>query len=151
MKFTPRKINWFVLAKIPSAYLSGVRVNRIQENKVDVSVKFRWINQNPFKSMYWATQGMASELATGVLMMQKLSVSKERIGMLVTGQKGVFVKKAVGRIFFSCENEGQIENTIAKAIATGEGQKITLESSGVDEAGEIVSTFEYEWSIKLIK
>ena len=65
MKFTVPKINSFVLLKIPSAYLSGVRVVKITESEVVVGVKFRWINQNPFQSMYWATQGMASELATG--------------------------------------------------------------------------------------
>jgi hypothetical protein len=34
-----------------------------------VSVKHRWINQNPFNSMYFAVQAMAAELATGALVM----------------------------------------------------------------------------------
>lgn len=149
MKFTPGKINWFVLFKIPSAFISGVRVKNIFENKVEVSVKYRWINQNPFKSMYWATQGMASELATGILMMQKLASTKKKIGMLVTSQKGEFVKKATGRILFVCEDNGKIQKAMEDAIETSEGQKLILSSFGVDESGEIVSNFEYEWSIKV--
>jgi hypothetical protein len=151
MKFSPRKINWFVLFKIPSAYLSGVRVTDIFESKVSVSVKYRWINQNPFKSMYWATQGMASELATGILMMKKIAESNEKIGMLVTSQKGEFVKKARGRIQFNCEDNGEIALAITNAIKSGEGEKIVLSSSGVDENGDVVSNFVYEWSIKVKK
>lgn len=149
MKFTPRKINWFVLFKIPSAYFSGVRVKNIAADKTEVTVKHRWINQNPFKSMYWATQGMASELATGILMMQKIDASKKNIGMLVTGQKGTFLKKARGRILFTCKDSKEIDAAIEMAIKTGEGQKLILSSFGVDEFGEKVSSFEYEWSILL--
>ncbi|WP_139956419.1 DUF4442 domain-containing protein [Flavicella sediminum] len=149
MTFTPRKLNWFLLFKIPSAYLSGVRVKDITETSVEVGVRFQWINQNPFKSMYWATQGMASELATGVLMMQEIAKSKKKISMLVVGQQGEFTKKAVGKISFSCVCGEELKKAIAKTIATGDSEQITLVSEGTDESGAIVSKFHYNWSIKL--
>jgi hypothetical protein len=148
MKFTRRKINWFVLFKIPSAFFSGVRVTKITTRKVVVEVKFRWINQNPFKSMYWATQGMASELATGVVMMQEIDNTGEKFSMLVTQQTGEFVKKAVGKITFVCVNDGRVAQALKKAITTGTGQEITLHSEGVDEEGAVVSKFTYQWSVK---
>ena len=40
-------------------------------------------------------------------------------------------------------------NFIEKAIETGEGQIVKLKSFGVDEVGEQVSVYEFEWSIKL--
>ena len=43
----------------------GVRTKYIDNSKCIVVVKHRWINQNPFDSMFWAVQGMAAELATG--------------------------------------------------------------------------------------
>tara|TARA_B100000809_G_scaffold237763_1_gene257845 strand:- start:10469 stop:10927 length:459 start_codon:yes stop_codon:yes gene_type:complete len=149
MKFTPFKLNSFVLFKIPSAYFSGVRVTSVSATKVSVSVKHRWINQNPFKSMYWATQGMASELATGVLMMQKIASSSEKISMLVVGQKGEFYKKATGRLSFDCFDDGRIDQGIQKSIVSKEGQTILLTSKGVDETGQVVSSFEYQWSVKV--
>jgi hypothetical protein len=148
MKFTVPKINSFVLLKIPSAYFSGVRVVKITESEVVVVVKFRWINQNPFQSMYWATQGMASELATGVVMMQEIGNSGKKISMLVTQQTGEFVKKAVGRIQFICTNDGSVAKVLQQAIQTGEGQEITLYSEGIDEEGDVVSKFTYRWSMK---
>jgi hypothetical protein len=45
-----------------------VRVATIDENNVWY-LKHRWINQNPFNSMYFAVQAMAAELATGALVM----------------------------------------------------------------------------------
>lgn len=149
MKFTPRKINIFLLSKLPSAYFSGVRIVSISENKVVAKVSYKWINQNPFKSLYWATQGMASELTTGMLVMRQLSERKERISMLIVNQKGNFSKKAKGKILFSCSDSDSIKKAISKTIKTGEGQTIILTSQGIDESGDIVSTFEYEWSIKL--
>ena len=48
--------------KLPSAWWSGVRLHEITVEKCVVSVRHRWINQNPFKSMFWAVQGMAAEM-----------------------------------------------------------------------------------------
>lgn len=149
MKFSHFKFNIFVFFKVPSAYLSGVRVVSVEDEQVIVKVRHRWINQNPFKSMYWATQGMASELATGILMMQRLQLSSQKISMLVVEQKGIFLKKATGKIIFKCIDYNRIDKCIAKAISTGEGQVLVLSSNGVDETGDIVSSFDYHWSIKV--
>ena len=61
-------INYFLFFKLPSAYWSGVRVKSINNNECVVSVKLNWFNKNPFKSIFWAVQGMAAELSTGMLL-----------------------------------------------------------------------------------
>lgn len=147
-KITKSNLNKFLLFKLPSAYISGVRVKSLTENEAVATVKHRWINQNPFKSMYWATQGMASELATGILVMQAIQKSGKRISMLVRSQKGEFTKKATGRIDFSCKDVALINDAIEKTIATGEGQTIVMTAEGINEKGESVSKFEYTWGIK---
>jgi hypothetical protein len=151
MKFTPFKLNLFLLVKLPSAYFSGVRLTSLKDDEVVAEVRHRWINQNPFKSLYWATQGMASELTTGILVMREVSRSSESISTLVTAQNGVFTKKAIGLISFSCKEKNKIALAVSETIKSGEGQKISLISEGKDESGELVSKFEYEWSIKLKK
>ena len=151
MKFTPSKVNMFLLAKLPSAFISGVRMKSITDEKTVVTVRHRWINQNPFKSMYWAVQGMASELTTGMLVMKQIADSGKKISMLVTHQSGTFTKKARGRITFTCNDGPKIKQAIEKTITSGEGETITLISEGFDESGELVSRFEYEWSVKVKK
>ena len=148
MKITPSKINAFLFLKLPSAFICGVRLKEITNTLCVTSVKFRWINQNPFKSMYFAVQAMASELSTGALVLKSISESKHKISMLVTKNTGSYSKKATGRITFTCFDGNLISETITKAIESGEGQVMTLTSIGVNESGEEVSRFTYEWSVK---
>lgn len=149
MKITPRKINLYMLYKLPSAFFCGVRVQSISEDKALIKVKHRWINQNPFKSLYWAVQGMASEFASGILVIQEIRKSGRKISMLVTHQEGRFTKKATGKILFECKDGAIIRKAIQQSIETGEGQIIHLKTDGVDANGDIVSQFVYEWSIKV--
>lgn len=151
MVFTPKKINLFTLFKLPSAYLTGVRLKEISTEKAIVTVKHKWINQNPFKSMFWAVQGMAAELSTGILVMKQISDSGKKISMLVTNMNAEFTKKATGKIVFQCKDGLKLQSAIDKAIQTGEGQKIILSAEGNNEDGLIVSKFEFEWSLKLKK
>ena len=147
MPLTPSKINTFTFFKLPSAYFCGVRVKSISEESCVTSVKHRWFNQNPFKSMFWAVQGMAAELSTGALVMSCIKDSKANISMLVANNKANFSKKATGRINFSCHDGLAIKAAIENAIATGDGQTCWMKSEGVNSIGERVSQFEFEWTV----
>lgn len=149
MEFTPSKINLFLLFKLPSAFICGVRVKTIDAMQCEVSVRQRWINQNPFKSMYFAVQAMAAELTTGVLVMAEIKRSNQNISMLVGSNKAVFSKKATGRITFVCSDGYMVSGAIAQTIATGEGQAVVLRSVGTDASGAIVSEMEFEWNVRL--
>lgn len=149
MAISTRKYNLFNFFKLPSAWWCGVRLLHLDESKAVVKVTHRWFNQNPFNSMFWAVQGMAAEYATGVLVIHKISESGKRISMLVTKNNATFTKKATGRITFTCEDGHLIKEAIEKTIATGEGQTFTMKSVGVNQDGVVVSTFNFEWSIRL--
>jgi len=150
-KFSIKNLNKFLLFKLPSAYFSGVRVKSITSKEAVATVKHKWINQNPFKSLYWATQGMASELSTGILVMKGIQDSGKKVSMLVRHQQGTFTKKAIGRINFICKDGHLIDEAIQKSIETGEGQIVTMVSEGFDQQGDSVSKFEYTWGIKVKK
>ena len=149
MKFTPRKINFFTLFKLPSAYICGIKVKSISDEKSFVTVKHRWINQNPFNSMFWAVQGMAAELATGILVMQAIDKSNRKVSMLVTNMNATFTKKATGRIMFECNDGLAIKEAIQKSVETGEGQTVLVTSEGINKEGVSVSKFQFEWSLKV--
>lgn len=149
MNITPSKLNKYLLFKLPAAYFTGVRTKRLNDTTCVVSVKHRWINQNPFNSMFWAVQGMAAELTTGALVMKKIRESGKKISMLVANNNASFTKKATGRITFKCEEGHKIDEAIAKAIETGEGQTVWLNSNGVNKDGVEVSSFNFEWTLKV--
>ncbi|GLB51617.1 thioesterase [Neptunitalea chrysea] len=149
MNFTPKKLNTFLMVKLPSAWLCGVRVQTIDTNSCTVNVRHKWINKNPFKSMFWAVQGMAAEMSTGTLVMKEMYESKKKISMLVASNKATFTKKAVGKITFTTNDGVKIKKAIEDTIRTGEGQTFWMESIGVDEVGDVVSNFAFEWTIKV--
>ncbi|MFZ4671183.1 MAG: DUF4442 domain-containing protein [Flavobacterium sp.] len=149
MEISPSKLNTFLFFKLPSAFWSGVRVQAISSEQCIVTVKHRWFNQNPFKSIYFAVQAMAAELTSGALVMMQIKKSKRNISMLVANNNGNFSKKATGRITFTCNDGHLIQDAIQKTIATGEGQTIWMKSIGKNEKGEQVSELNFEWSIKL--
>ncbi|WP_396198773.1 DUF4442 domain-containing protein [Flavobacterium sp.] len=148
MEFTPFKLNAYTFFKLPSAFWSGVRVKQITSENCRVSVKYSWINQNPFKSMYFAVQAMAAEFTTGALVMFHIKSSGKSISMLVAQNKAVFTKKATGKITFTCNQGKEIAECIEKAIRTNEGQTIWLTSIGINENGEQVSEMQFQWTIK---
>lgn len=149
MDFTPSKLNTFLFFKLPSAYWCGVRVKQISPDSCSVTVKHKWINQNPFKSMYFAVQAMAAELSTGAMVMLHIKNSGKKISMLVANNKSTFTKKATGKITFVCNDGNLIEQAIQRAVVKGEGQTFWMKSIGTNENGEKVSELDFEWSIKV--
>ena len=129
----PSKFNTYTFFKLPSAWWCGVRLKYIDEKKAVTTVKHRWANQNPFKSMFWAVQGMAAELSTGAMVIDQIQQSGRRISMLVQNNNAYFGKKATGRITFTCEDGHLIADAITKTVETGEGQKFWMKSVGVNE------------------
>ena len=141
-------VNYFLFFKLPSAYWSGVRVKSINDNECIVSVKLNWFNKNPFKSIFWAVQGMAAELSTGMLVSKQISDRKINVSMLVTSSSSNFYKKAVGRIKFNCVQGNELKNIFDKLDEKNPTNKIIMFSKGIDELGDVVSDFKFEWSFK---
>jgi hypothetical protein len=149
MKITPKKVNLFMLLKLPLAYLGGVRVKTLSDEEATVKISHKWMNQNPFQSMFWAAQGMAAEMSTGVLVMKAIEDAKEKVSMLVTHQEANFYKKATGKIIFTCAGGKEISEAIKASKETKEGQVVVLTSEGKNEEGFVVSKFSFEWSLKV--
>ena len=148
MKITKRSIRYFTILKLPLVYFSGIRITTIDTDRVEASVKLKWINQNPFRSMFWAVQGMAAELTTGVLLMREINAQKSSVSMLLVETKASFSKKAKGKIVFSSDESKSAKDLIEKAISTGDGQLHWFTSIGKDENGDEVSRFQFHWSVK---
>lgn len=149
MALSPSKFNAFTFFKLPAAWWCGVRLVYIDTHKAVVAVTHSWRNQNPFKSMFWAVQGMAAELSTGAMVIEQIKASGKPISMLVANNNANFSKKATGKITFTCEDGHLIGEAIQRTINTGEGQTFWMRSVGVDKDGAVVSTFNFEWTVKL--
>ena len=99
--------------------------------------------------MFWAVQGMAAELAGGMLVMQSLRAQDASISMLLIGTQGEFTKKARGKILFTCQDGAIVESGVAQCLKTGAGVQFELTTEGRDEDGDLVCRFRFHWSVKV--
>ena len=97
--------------------------------------------------MFWAVQGMAAELTTGMLLTKCIHDSNANISMLLVGNKSNFHKKAVGKITFTCE-EGENAKKLINLTIQNITSKAWFKAKGYDETGDLVSEFDFEWSCK---
>ena len=141
----------YLLKVLPMAFLAGIRVKEFSIEKAILTIKFSWLTQNPFRSIYFACLAMAAEISTGLLIMNGIYKSTPAISMLVIKNQSFFFKKAVGKISFTCLDGIQIAEAIQKAKQSEEGVVIDVKSIGVDEAGDIVAEFIFTWSLKAKK
>ncbi len=145
----PIKYRLFLLKKLPSAFFSGVRVKYADENKVVVTVPYKWFSTNPFRSTYFACLAMAAEMSTGVLAMAHLFDQVPATSMLIVHMEANFLKKGTGITSFTCEDGLMIQQAIKEAMASGKASTINSRSVGVDESGTIVAEFVFTWSFKV--
>ncbi|HEV3325517.1 MAG TPA: DUF4442 domain-containing protein [Puia sp.] len=144
----PFRFRLYLLAKIPSAFFSGLRIAQIDENRCTVTMPFKWFTKNPFRSTYFACLSMAAEMSTGALAMAQVYKRQPPISMLVVSMEANYFKKATGLTRFQCADGHMIRATIEQAIATGEGQTLRTHSIGVNADAEPVAEFFITWSFK---
>jgi uncharacterized protein DUF4442 len=141
----------FLLSKLPAAYFAGLKIEVFDQQHAVVSVKQKWFNKNPFRSIYFAILSMAAEMSTGLLSMGNIYKRKPAVSMLVVEQRGVFHKKATGKILFTCADGNKIASTVEEAITTGNAVSIVCYSKGINEQNELVAEFWITWSFKARK
>lgn len=146
---SPFKFRLFLLSKLPSAFFCGVRVRYADETKCVTTVPYKWLSQNPFKSTYFACLGMAAEMSTGVLALAHIYKRNPPVSMLVLKVEGNFLKKAVTRTSFTCEEGTLIKQTIEEAVSSRESKTVTAKSVGRNPDGEVVAEFSITWSFKV--
>jgi len=139
----------FLLTKLPNAFFSGVRIREIDENSCVVTVPYKWLTKNPFRSTYFACLSMAAEMSTGALCLVHLYKRNPPVSMLVVKVESEYFKKAIGRTTFACEDGALIRETIERAISTGEAQTVRAKSVGKNDEGAVVAEFFVTWSFKV--
>ena len=137
-----------MLTQLPSAWFAGLSVEELTEEKAVISVKQKWFNKNPFKSIYVAILSMPAEVSTGILAMGALYKRKPSVSMLAVNMEGSFIKKATGKILFTCCDGKQLNEAVEKSIDTGEPITVRCHSIGTNEANEVVAEFYFTWSFK---
>ena len=143
------KYTFFLFFQLPSAFFCGVRLKYLDSLKSIVSINHSWFNKNPFKSIFWAAQGMAAELTTGSLIKNAIKESGVNVSYLVVENKSSFYKKATGKIIFECNQGKQLQDLFNSFDKDNNKAIIELKSIGTDSNNIKVSEFSFTWSLKV--
>jgi hypothetical protein len=144
----PLLMRLYMLTQLPMGLLSGLRVRSIDENKTVVSVPFKYLNKNPFRSIYFAVQAMAAEMSTATSCLLAVQGHKPSVAFIIVDLKAEFTKKATGRVYFTCEDNQKAFEAVKKCIETGEATQAAFKTVGRMKDGTEVSSFTFTWSFK---
>lgn len=147
----PIQFRFFLLIKLPTAFLCGLRIRKFDEKVTAIAVRHWWFTQNPFQSMYFAVQSMAAEMSTGLMCFGQIYRRQPAVSMLVVRVDSQYIKKATGLIIFTCSDGEKIEAAIEETVRTGEGTGVVTRSIGTNENNEVVAEFQITWSFKAKK
>ncbi|MEM9324535.1 MAG: DUF4442 domain-containing protein [Bacteroidota bacterium] len=138
----------YLLKNLPMGWLAGIRVRELSPERCVTSVPFKWLNKNPFRSIYFAVQSMAAELSTAANCMLAVTGQAPSVAFIIVDMKASFSKKATDRVFFTCEDTIKAFEAVQQCIETGESHAATFETVGRMADGTEVSRFEFTWSFK---
>jgi len=137
----------FFVFKIPTLFWWGVRIQKINCFEVTIILPFSKRTQNPFKSIYFAAQSGAAELASGML----ATMATEGMGSistLVTEVSGTYIKKANQPVYFTCLQGEDIRKVVFESVRDKSPRSIQTKVVGTFSDGTIVSSHLITWSFK---
>jgi len=140
--------NFYLFVKLPAAFFCGLNIRKLDTKNCEVTLPYGWRSQNPFQSIYFASQAMAAEMSTGALALLAIENVNVPVGMLVVKLEGGFSKKADKLTTFTCTQGDKVFEAVNKAVETGEGVTATIESVGTMPDGTEVARFLITWSFK---
>ena len=137
-----------LLALLPLASFAGLKIQSVDARHSVVTIPGGWRTQNPFKSTYWAAQGMAAEMATGVIPAAYVRAAPVPIRMILAGTNGRFIKMCKGQSTFKHEAGETVLSAMQETLRTGKSVECDLTSIGYDGQLDIVSEWSFRWSFR---
>ncbi|MEP1097566.1 MAG: thioesterase [Cyclobacteriaceae bacterium] len=138
----------YLFLKLPMGWIAGLRVKELSIDRCVTSVPFKRLNKNPFKSIYFAVQSMAAELSTASNCLLAIEGHSPSIAFIIVDLKATFLKKAVDRVYFTCEDGRRAFEAVERCIDSGKAETASFKTVGKMADGTVVAEFEFTWSFK---
>ena len=137
-----------IFATMPLASFAGLKIQSVDAHHSVVTMPGGWRTQNPFKSTYWAAQGMAAEMATGVIPAAYVRAAPVPVRMILASTNARFVKMCKGKSTFKHEAGDAVLQAMRETFETGNSVTCELTSVGYDSQGDVVSEWSFTWSFR---
>ena len=144
----PMNFALFTATSVPAGFIAGMRLKSLNTERCETTIPFKFLNKNPFRSIYFAVQSMAAELSTAAMALLAIQGLSPSVAFIIVANEATYEKKATGKVTFTCEDGPQIFEAVRKCIETGEATTVKAKTVGKMANGQVVSTFWFTWSFK---
>lgn len=140
----------FGFFKIPLLFACSPKVIELDSDKCIVELPFRKIVKNHLGSVYFGALAIGADTCVGMLAMEHINESGQKISLIFKDFKAHFLKRAEGTTLFVCDQGQEISALIADVIQTQERQHRTI-AAYAEVQGEKVAEFELTLSLKVVQ
>jgi hypothetical protein len=138
----------FLLAKLPLAWMAGLRIGYLGDKGCEIRMKHRFWNSNPFGSMYFAAMAMGAEMSTGLPAYVYLRKQRQDVSLLLAEMEVVYHKKAVGRVYFRFEGMKDLITSLETLGHSGDTCKTRLVSHCFNDQKQLMAEFRFTWTFR---
>lgn len=146
------KIRWMLfllgLVKIPLIGYLRPKLISLNDESVQVRIKFRRRSKNHLNSMYFGALAVGADVAGGIHAFYFSEKHHKKVSFAFKSMKAEFLKRAESDVTFECREGKMIESIVLESFAKQEriNQIVKVEAKNTDS--ETVALFEMEISIK---
>ena len=138
----------FTASQVPAGAIAGMKLKSLDTESCETTLPYKFVNKNPFKSIYFAVQSMAAELSTASMALLAIQDKDPSVAFIIIDMEAKFHKKATGKVTFTCKDGSEVFDTVDESIKTSESRSVKMHTVGTMKDGTIVSEFWFTWSFK---
>ena len=156
MRFASQKFktNIFVkilgITKIPLMFFCRPKVMHIDSDSVIIKIPFKRRTKNHVGSMYLGALSVGADLSGGLLALEHIRKSNQKISLLFKDFHADFLKRAEGDVHFKCNQGSEIIQLVEKAIRSNERENMIVDIDAFvpSISNDIVAKFQLTLSLK---
>lgn len=114
------------LLRVPALWYVRPSVVELTNEKAVVRIPFRRRTRNHLGSMYFGVLCMGADCAGGLIAMKRIRESGENVSLIFKDFNAEFLKRAEGRVHFTCSQGEAIGELVEAALASGKRQNMLV-------------------------
>lgn len=120
------KVWAFGLLKVPMILFISPQIIELTDKRCVVRVPLSRRTKNHLNSMYFGALSAGADVAGGLIAMQQIEASGQKIALIFKEFQANFLKRAEADVFFTCEDGPGIVELVKKAVETGERHEMPV-------------------------
>jgi len=144
-------VRLWALKNVFLLWLASPAILEVNERRCVVRIPLNWKTKNHLGSMYFGALCIGADVSGGLIAFHLMQQQKVSLSFVFKDIKGSFLKRPEADVVFTCEDGPSIQETVRRAIETGERQESTVHivATCPKKLGdEPVATFELTLSLK---